>query len=69
MDTIERVEEPQLSPLAEALSSVGDRWTLLVIQALLDGPRRFGDLQKRSFVELNAQEPVPSQTISILVLA
>ena len=24
---------------------VGDRWTLLVIAALLDGPRRFGDLQ------------------------
>ena len=38
-------EEPQLSPLAEALTSVGDRWTLLIIEALLDGPRRFGDLQ------------------------
>jgi DNA-binding HxlR family transcriptional regulator len=34
------------SPLAEALASVGDRWTLLVIAALLDGPRRFGDLQR-----------------------
>jgi DNA-binding HxlR family transcriptional regulator len=45
-DTIERVpEEPQLSPLAEALTSVGDRWTLLIIEALLEGPRRFGDLQ------------------------
>ena len=32
------------SPLAEALASVGDRWTLLVVQALLDGPRRFNDL-------------------------
>src|SRR6516225_10355454 len=32
--------------LAEALSTVGDRWTLLVIAALLDGPRRFGDLQE-----------------------
>jgi DNA-binding HxlR family transcriptional regulator len=31
--------------LAEALALVGDRWTLLVIAALLDGPRRFGDLQ------------------------
>ena len=31
--------------LAEALSRVGDRWTLLVIEALLVGPRRFGDLQ------------------------
>ncbi len=33
------------SPLHAALSKVGDRWTLLVIEALLDGPRRFGDLQ------------------------
>jgi DNA-binding HxlR family transcriptional regulator len=31
--------------LGEALSLVGDRWTLLIIAALLDGPRRFGDLQ------------------------
>jgi DNA-binding HxlR family transcriptional regulator len=32
--------------LAEALERVGDRWTLLVVEALLDGPRRFGDLQE-----------------------
>ena len=28
-----------------ALAAVGDRWTLLVVAALLDGPRRFGELQ------------------------
>ncbi len=33
------------SPLHVALSRVGDRWTLLVIDALLGGARRFGDLQ------------------------
>src|SRR5918996_6519942 len=33
------------SPLAAALDSVGDRWTLLLVEALLDAPRRFGDLQ------------------------
>jgi DNA-binding HxlR family transcriptional regulator len=33
--------------LAEALDAVGDRWTLLVIAALLDGPLRFGELQER----------------------
>jgi DNA-binding HxlR family transcriptional regulator len=33
------------SPLAAALAVVGDRWTLLVVEALLEGPRRFGDLQ------------------------
>jgi DNA-binding HxlR family transcriptional regulator len=32
------------SPLADALARVGDRWTLLVVQALLGGPRRFNDL-------------------------
>jgi DNA-binding HxlR family transcriptional regulator len=33
------------SPLAEALATVGDRWTLLIVDALLGGPRRFNDLQ------------------------
>ncbi|HTX28355.1 MAG TPA: helix-turn-helix domain-containing protein [Streptosporangiaceae bacterium] len=32
------------SPLSEALARVGDRWTLLVVEALLDGPRRFNDV-------------------------
>ena len=32
------------SPLAVALAKVGDRWTLLVVEALLTGPRRFNDL-------------------------
>ncbi|MFN2615846.1 MAG: winged helix-turn-helix transcriptional regulator [Thermoleophilaceae bacterium] len=34
------------SPLAAALDSVGDRWTLLLVEVLLDGPRRFGDLEQ-----------------------
>jgi DNA-binding HxlR family transcriptional regulator len=41
------VAEPRpTSPLAEALDSVGDRWTLLVVESLLEGPLRFGDLQR-----------------------
>jgi DNA-binding HxlR family transcriptional regulator len=32
------------SPLAQALAMVGDRWTLLVVEALLAGPLRFNDL-------------------------
>jgi DNA-binding HxlR family transcriptional regulator len=32
------------SPLAAALDRVGDRWSLLVVEALLDGPRRYGEL-------------------------
>jgi DNA-binding HxlR family transcriptional regulator len=34
------------TPLAAALDSVGDRWTLLLVEALLAGPLRFGDLQE-----------------------
>src|SRR5436305_9077264 len=34
------------SALADALATVGDRWTLLAVAALLEGPRRFGDLQQ-----------------------
>lgn len=33
------------SPLADALGRIGDRWALLLVNALLPGPRRFGDLQ------------------------
>src|SRR5215210_5746973 len=33
------------SPLADALARVGDRWTLLVVAALLEGPKRFNELQ------------------------
>ena len=40
------VPEPAVSPLAAALDSVGERWALLLVEALLDGPRRFGDLQE-----------------------
>ena len=32
------------SALDEATARVGDRWTLLLVQALLDGPRRFNEL-------------------------
>jgi DNA-binding HxlR family transcriptional regulator len=32
------------SPLAEAVARVGDRWTLLIVQALLGGTRRFNEL-------------------------
>jgi DNA-binding HxlR family transcriptional regulator len=32
------------TPLDRALTRVGDRWTLLVVEALLDAPRRFGEL-------------------------
>ena len=36
--------DKESSPLAEAVSRVGDRWALLLVNALLAGPRRFNDL-------------------------
>jgi DNA-binding HxlR family transcriptional regulator len=33
--------------LREAVARVGDRWTLLLVDALLGGPRRFGELLER----------------------
>ena len=35
-----------MSGLAEALEVVGPRWALLIVQLLLDGPLRYGDLQR-----------------------
>ena len=43
--TVAASPESAVRALDAALSAVGDRWTLLVVAALLDGPRRFGDLQ------------------------
>lgn len=39
--TVTAMEE---SALASALERIGDRWTLLVVAALLAGPRRFSEL-------------------------
>jgi DNA-binding HxlR family transcriptional regulator len=39
-------EESARAALSDALTRVGDRWSLLVIAALLDGPKRFGELQQ-----------------------
>ena len=37
---------PASSPLSDALRRVGDRWSFLVVDALLAGPRRFNDLSQ-----------------------
>lgn len=39
-------ETSQAPALAAALAAVGERWTLLVVNALLSGPRRFSELQQ-----------------------
>ena len=35
-----------LAGLVAALKHVGPRWALLVVGSLLDGPKRYGDLQR-----------------------
>ena len=35
-----------MSGLSAALDIVGARWALLVVEQLLDGPQRYGDLQR-----------------------
>jgi DNA-binding HxlR family transcriptional regulator len=37
-------ELPAADGLSEAAERIGDRWSLLIVAALLAGPRRFGDL-------------------------
>jgi DNA-binding HxlR family transcriptional regulator len=44
MIAMPRPDQP--SPLELALERVGDRWSLLLVEALLDGPRRFNELQE-----------------------
>lgn len=36
----------QRCPVTRALDLVGDRWTLVIVRDLLDGPRRFGELRR-----------------------
>ena len=44
MATMSGMAPTEASPLADALARVGDRWTLLIVEALLQGPRRFNEL-------------------------
>jgi DNA-binding HxlR family transcriptional regulator len=42
-----------VSDLAAALDIVGPRWALLIVEKLLDGPQRYGDLQRELGVPTN----------------
>lgn len=42
-----------VSNLAAALDIVGPRWALLIVERLLDGPQRYGDLQRDLGVPTN----------------
>jgi DNA-binding HxlR family transcriptional regulator len=41
------------SPLAEAVARVGDRWSLLIVESLLEEPRRFAELIERIGIASN----------------
>ena len=43
-DAVRSPHASRPDPLAAALERVGDRWSLLLVEALLPGPRRFGEL-------------------------
>lgn len=45
-DTPDREREEFACPLREVLDRIGDKWSVLVIQALGEGRQRFGDLQR-----------------------
>jgi len=44
MDAVTDETQSTVSALDGALARVGDRWSFLVVEALLEGPRRFNDL-------------------------
>src|SRR5262249_31669159 len=44
--TLIEMADVRTSPLELALERVGDRWSLLLVEALLDGSRRFNELQE-----------------------
>jgi DNA-binding HxlR family transcriptional regulator len=45
-DTADTADGRPHAALADALSAIGDRWTLLIVAALLERPQRFGELQE-----------------------
>ncbi|MBI2887081.1 MAG: helix-turn-helix transcriptional regulator [Chloroflexi bacterium] len=36
----------EVCPVAEAAKLLGDKWTLIVLRDLAEGPRRFGELER-----------------------
>ena len=40
------MQQDGLCPVTETARIVGRKWTLLIVYHLLDGPRRFGELQE-----------------------
>ena len=43
---LRRVAAGHACPVERALAVVGAKWTLLILHNLMDGPRRFGELER-----------------------
>ena len=50
--------QTQACGVARALEIIGGKWTLLIIRDLLDGPRRFGELE-------NSLEGISPRTLAL----
>ena len=44
--TLSHHEETACRAISDVLSRVGDKWTVLVVEFLADGPRRFNELRR-----------------------
>ena len=40
------MESNEICPVAEAATILGDKWTIILLRDLADGPRRFKDLER-----------------------
>ena len=45
--TVEMTAMPRSSALSDALARIGDRWSLVIVEAMMEAPLRFADLQER----------------------
>lgn len=50
-------------PIACASSLIGDMWVILIVRDLLDGAKRFGDLQ-HSVISFETGAPINSKTLT-----
>ncbi|MEM7752141.1 MAG: helix-turn-helix domain-containing protein [Pseudomonadota bacterium] len=44
--TYDDLYNPNICPVRHVLDGVGDKWTILIVTALVDGPQRFSDLNR-----------------------
>ena len=45
--TYEELYNPNICPVRHVLDGVGDKWTILVVTALIEGEQRFSDLNRQ----------------------